>query len=112
VTNLIATRRLRARRPQGEQFEIELGIGQPVRCSDSEWKCSVVLSGLYDRLADQHGVDSWQALMLAQYLARYLLEEFVADGGQLWDVETGEAVANIAELFRAGVHGTPQSRQP
>jgi hypothetical protein len=100
--DLVASRRFRARRPNGERFNIEMGIGRPVRCSDSEWKCAVVLRGLYEHLADQHGVDSWQALVLAQNLARQLLEGFVEDGGRLLDAETGATVVNIAEVFGRG----------
>jgi hypothetical protein len=102
--DLIASRRFHAKRPNGEQFEIELGVGRPVKCSDIDWKCGVILKGLYSQLADQHGVDSWQALMLAQNLALQLLSEFVEDGGELMDVESGLVVARVDEIFTRGTH--------
>jgi hypothetical protein len=101
--DLIASRRFRATRSGGDEFEIELGVGRPVQCGDDEWKCGVLLKGLYEHLADQHGVDSWQALMLAQNLARQLLAAFIEDGGQLLDVDTGSVIVRVEEIFR---HGT------
>jgi hypothetical protein len=102
VADLIATRRLRAKRTQGEPFDIEVGIGRPIPCGDQEWKCAVALNGLYEQLADQHGIDSWQALMLAQRLARQLLGYFIEDGGQLLDAETGKTTVGLSEMFAGG----------
>jgi hypothetical protein len=103
--DLIASRRFRAKRANGEQFEIELGVGQPVKCGDDpeDWKCAVTLKGLYDHLAEMHGGDSWQALMLAQSLARQLLTHFVEDGGELIDEEVGKPV-NVENVFSSGTH--------
>lgn len=98
----IATRRLRAKTREGALFDIEVGIGKPVPCGDEEWKCAVSLGGLHARLVDQHGVDSWQALMLAQALARQLLEYFVEDGGQLVDPANEDASANLSAMFSGG----------
>lgn len=100
--SVIASRRFRARRSGGEELEIELGVGQPVEGADGGWTCGVVLKGLYGRLADLQGVDSWQALMLALNLARELLSQFVEGGGQLMDVQTGVAVTNVADIFSLG----------
>jgi hypothetical protein len=101
-TELVATRRLRARTSGGEPFEIKVGVGRPVPCGDDEWKCAVVLNGLHNHLADQRGIDSWQALILAQRLARQLLEYFVEDGGQLLDAETGTTAIDIGQMFGGG----------
>ena len=98
ANDLFATRRFRARWPDGVEFEIDLGVGRPVRCGENHWKCGVALKGLYDRLADQHGVDSWQALTLAQALARQLLQGFVEEGGKLMDLETAAAV-KVEDIF-------------
>lgn len=102
AAELIATRRLRAKTPEGRLFEIEVGIGTPVCCGDQEWKCAVVLSGLHNKLSDQHGIDSWQALMLAQRLARQLLGYFVEDGGQLFNAESEESPVNLSAMFSGG----------
>lgn len=102
AAELIATSRLRAKRSEGEPFDIEVGIGRPVACGDQEWKCPVSLSGLHDRLADQHGIDSWQALMLAQRLARHLLGYFLEDGGQLWDPDSEGAHVDLSGMFSGG----------
>jgi hypothetical protein len=102
VPELIATRRLRARRPEGDSFDIEVGIGKPVARGDQEGKCAVLLDGLHDRLADQHGIDSWQALMLAQRLARQLLGHFLEDGGQLWYPEAEDTAVDLSAMFSGG----------
>jgi Domain of unknown function (DUF6968) len=102
AAELIATRRLRAKRPGGEPFDIEVGIGRPVACGDQEWKCPVSLSGLHERLHDTHGNDSWQALMLAQRLAQQLLGYFLEDGGQLWDADSEGTPVDLSGMFSGG----------
>lgn len=102
AAEFIATRRLRATKPGTDPFYIEVGIGRPVPCGDQEWKCAVSLNGLHDRLRDQHGIDSWQALMLAQRLARQLLEYFVEDGGQLLHPESEDTPVNLSGMFSGG----------
>jgi hypothetical protein len=75
----IATRELAAFHPERGDFAVSVGIGQPYCISDDEWACAVDLSGLHSNLRGQHGVDSFQALMLAQNLAYTLLAYFVED---------------------------------
>jgi len=99
----IASRRFRARAADGKEFEIELGVGRPIKCTDVDWRCGVTLKGLYNRLADARGGDSWQALMLAQGLAQQLLTAFVEDGGELMDMEDGLAV-KVENVFSRGTH--------
>jgi hypothetical protein len=52
-------------------------------------------------LSDQHGVDAFQSLMLAQRLARTLLLGFVEDGGTLRDGHGGSTVS-VQDLFDGG----------
>lgn len=96
--DFVASRRFRARLPEGGEFEIDLGVGRPIQCGEDDWTCALALKGLHDRLADQHGADPWQALTLAQELARQLLLGFVEGGGQLMDLETG-AVVKVEDIF-------------
>jgi hypothetical protein len=98
----IAHRRIWACKSAGNEFPIDVQIGRPYEVSADEWACPVQLVGLHSKLADQHGVDSFQALMLAQNLARTLLTAFVEDGGLLRDSPGGELV-NIQSMFAAGV---------
>jgi hypothetical protein len=56
------------------------------------------MDGLHERLVDQHGVDSWQAMQLAYQLIAQLLGYFVQDGGQLYWVESREPMA-FSELI-------------
>jgi hypothetical protein len=69
--------------PEGEAFVIELEIGTPYECGPEEWACPVALHGLYDRLPDVHGGDSYQALCLAIRLAQDLLQDVLDKGGRL-----------------------------
>lgn len=61
----------------------------------------MALNGLYGFLADQHGVDSWQALKLAYNLAVGLLGSFVEKGGRLflWPNEAAITLEELRELF-------------
>ena len=100
-TDIIAERELVGDSPKKGRFRVVLRIGRPYRSSDVDWACPVSLEGLRFRLADVHGVDSFQALMLALSLMRSLLEGFVEEGGKLSWPENGEQVS-VDSLFRSG----------
>jgi hypothetical protein len=101
-TQYIATRELTASHPEQGEFAVGVYIGKPYCISDDEWACPVALPGLQSILSDQHGVDSFQALMLAQNLACTLLTYFVEDGGQLLDAPGGSPV-DVRALFQKGI---------
>ena len=82
-------------------FTVRLVIGQPYRVAENEWACSIALDGLYEHLWDQHGVDSFQALMQAQNLARTLLGDFVTNGGVLLNAPGGAPIV-VDQLFSSG----------
>jgi hypothetical protein len=94
----IATRRLTGISPERGELKIEIRIGQPYCTIEGDWACPVAVEGLYPRLADQLGVDSFQALMVAQNFARYLLRDFVAKGGILKG-EDGSSDIDVTRLF-------------
>ena len=98
----IATRVLTAHHPERGDFAVTIHIGEPYLSSDVDWACPVALEGLYSNLAPQHGIDSWQALMLSLNLARTLVEGFLSDGGTLIDSVTGTPLASDA-FFRTGI---------
>jgi hypothetical protein len=99
----IATRELLAEDASRGQFTIHLCIGCPYEISADEWACPVALDGLYPRLRDQHGIDAFQSLMLAQKLARALLLAFVEDGGILRDSHDSDNHGmSIENLFGGG----------
>jgi uncharacterized protein DUF6968 len=100
--SFIASRRLWGASAEHGQIAIEIRIGQPYRASDVDWACPVAADGLFAHLADQHGADSFQALMLAQNLARNLLFEFVKRG-EIMKAEDGDSVVDVARLFEGGV---------
>lgn len=74
-----------------------LGIEAPVLAEEGGWTCAVTLNGLFPGRA-VHDKDSWHALMLAQNLARQVLQNFLEAGGHLRDLETNEPV-DVARLF-------------
>ena len=97
----IAIRHFRGTSAKRGDVEIVVRIGEPYRASEVDWACPVAVEGLHSRLADQNGVDSFQALMLAQKLARKLLQGFVEDGGILRDADEGYIV-KVDSLFEGG----------
>jgi hypothetical protein len=66
-----------------EEFPIEVSVGTPYLRPNGSWGCPVEIAGLYDRLPDMVGEDSFQALCLAIRLCGRLLASFVERGGQL-----------------------------
>ena len=77
AVEFIAARDLIGEAENGERFPISLQIGKPYRASDVDWACPVAIEGLRERLPDMHGIDSFQALLLAIYIARQVIEDFL-----------------------------------
>ncbi len=83
-------------RSHGETLEVVLEVGTPVREPSGEWSCAVSATGLFDRLAAQRGVDSFQAGVLAVSLLRTLVHGEIESGATiLW---LGEP-ASLEDLF-------------
>jgi len=83
ATPTVASISIDAVSPEGEVFVIELEVGTPYHCETGEWACPISLRGLYDRLRDMRGEDSFQALCMAVSLAQDLLQDFRGKGGRL-----------------------------
>jgi hypothetical protein len=66
-SSVLVQRRLKIRVPSsGEERDIVIEIGQPYRVgSDEDAACPVAIRGLFERLADIHGIDAMDALRLA-----------------------------------------------
>jgi hypothetical protein len=88
---VLAQRMLVGRSADGTQVDIEIQIGTPYRDGE-DWACPVSITPLYDRLADIHGIDSFQAVSLALRLVHRLLENFKEKGGTLSYPEGDEFV--------------------
>ena len=102
MADAIAERTLACIKPDGQRVSVTLRIGKPYRASDVDWACPVALEGLQSRLPDMHGVDSFQALMLAQKLLLQLMSGVIEDGGSFRDDEDDSPV-DINKLFAAGI---------
>jgi hypothetical protein len=97
-SDAIAERRLMCERANGERIRVTLRIGKPYPASDVDWACPVQAEGLFDLLADIHGIDSFQALVLAQGLLRNLMHHEMEEGSTFWWAETHERI-DIDEMF-------------
>lgn len=97
----IAERRLHLKNEDGEVKQVDLRIGQPYQKEDNSWACPIQLKGLFEELSDVGGDDSFQALMLAQNLARTLLNAFAEKG---WSVYShADREVDVDTLFQVGV---------
>jgi hypothetical protein len=102
MADTIAERALVCVKANGERVPVTLRIGRPYPASDVDWACPVALEGLESRLPDMHGVDSFQALMLAQKLLLQLMSGVIEDGGSFHNEEDDSPV-DINKLFAAGI---------
>jgi hypothetical protein len=97
----IAERMLYLKNTDGEVKEVILRIGQPYQKEDGSWACPIQLKGLFEDLSDVNGEDSFQALMLAQNLARTLLNALAEKG---WNVySNADREVDVDTLFQVGV---------
>jgi len=97
----IAERTLFLKNMDEEIKEVNLRIGQPYPKEDGSWACPIQLNGLFEDLSDVNGEDSFQALMLAQNLARTLLNALAEKG---WNVRSyANKEVDVDTLFQVGV---------
>ena len=97
----IAERLLYLKNTDEEVKEVILRIGQPYQNDDGSWACPIQLKGLFDELSDVSGEDSFQALMLAQNLARTLLNALTEKGWSVYSFADREV--EVDTLFQVGV---------
>jgi hypothetical protein len=95
---VFAERTLECLKPSGERLSVVLRFGQPYRASDVDWACPVAADGLYERLADIHGIDSLQALILAQELLRSLMQDHLERGHRFYWPGTSD-VMTLEQIF-------------
>ena len=67
MEQIIAERKIWGKRSNSEKVPITIKIGEPYESEAGSWACPVALDGLHAKLADIHGVDSFQALMLTHF---------------------------------------------
>jgi len=97
----IAERLLYLKNTDSAVKEVNLCIGQPYQKEDGSWACPIQLKGLFEDLSDVGGEDSFQALMLAQNLARTLLNAFAEKGWTVYSYADKEV--DVDTLFQVGV---------
>jgi hypothetical protein len=95
----VATREMLGQRDGGERFSISIRIGGPYRVNDVSWACPIAVEGIDNELADMHGIDSWQALLLAVSLARSRLEHFLETGGRLYWPDEPATEMSLRDVF-------------
>ena len=103
MDTIVAERKLILELKTGERCPITIKIGQPYH----HWACPLSIDGLYNRLSDAAGVDSFQALMLAQNLVKTLLKNALKDGGKLYrvfeDEEDDATEVDVEIMFSKGL---------
>ena len=62
-------------------------------------RCPAAVDGVDTRLADMHGIDSWQALLLAISLVRSRLEHFLETGGKLYWTDEPSGEITLRDIF-------------
>jgi hypothetical protein len=95
----VAGRELVGERANGERFNIAIRIGMPYQVNDVSWACPVAADGIDRKLADMHGIDSWQALLLAIGLVRNRLEHFLETGGKLYWPDNPSLEITLYDIF-------------
>jgi len=98
MQEIIAERDLIGIKPNGSRFKIMLKIGKPYTLDGGTWTCSVGAIGIYKRLREIRGVDSFQALMQAIKFLRQLIEYFIDDGGNLLSADD-ETPIELSDIF-------------
>ena len=67
ATAYIARRVVKGVTHNGDTIDIVVAVGTPFEDKTYDSRaCPVKVEGLYGQLADQHGIESWQALCLSQ----------------------------------------------
>ncbi len=87
--------------PDGSEHEVKLCIGIPERQPSGDWFADVSLVPLEMNVRRIFGIDSWQALQLAQRFAARRVSHFVEDGWKLFWERGGEGALPI-ELLNDG----------
>jgi uncharacterized protein DUF6968 len=102
--SVIASRKVLAVDSGGHEAVVTIAIGVPYEVEPELWACPVLMEGMHERLVDQHGIDSWQAMQLAYQLIAQLLGYFVEQGGSLLWPESRESmlVSELVPLLRPG----------
>ena len=77
----IAVRELHWTQPGGACGKVRLALGTPVQSSNGmSWACPMAADGLFDNLPEMHGVDSWQALILALSVLKMIVKDKIEKG--------------------------------
>jgi hypothetical protein len=97
--DVIATRDLVGQRIDGVPFDVAIRIGRPYQVDDVSWACPVALDGIDRSLPDIHGIDSWQAFLLATSLVRSRVEHFLEKGGKLYWRHDSSVEATMEDIF-------------
>jgi hypothetical protein len=101
MKQILAERKILGKRSNAEKFPITIRIGEPYEHNMGSWACPTALDGLHSKLADIHGVDSFQALMLGISLIKNLLVSFEEEGGELWTLDESERIS-VEDIFTSG----------
>jgi len=98
--SVIAETSMIMRDKDGKKREIHIKIGRPYRVSHGEAACPLTIDGLYGKLSDIRGVDTFQALSLAMKMVQLTLKAWEEKGAVFLISEDGkEYPDNIDAMF-------------
>lgn len=74
---------------KGEEKNVHIAIGRPYRISEEEAACPVSMDGLYAKISDIHGSDTFHALALALCFVTLTFKK-LEEKGYSFHFENGE----------------------
>ena len=80
TVEMIAERDLTCVKPGGERVPVKLRIGKPIPVAGGDWTCRIEAAGLLNGPKDIFGVDSFQALFLAQAVLKSIVRDEIQKG--------------------------------
>lgn len=81
----ISSKMLFGVRSDGGRVDITVAVGAPYSDGDlNSWACPLKVEGLFNNLADMHGIDASQAFRRAREFVIWLLHDFLDKGGRIY----------------------------
>jgi uridine kinase len=100
---MIAETKLIMRDKDGRRREIHIKIGRPYELPDGDAACPLSMDGLYGKVHDIHGIDTFQALVLAVGFVRLTLRALEKKGATFFEYFEGKDYpVDIDFLFGMG----------
>ena len=101
---VVAETRMIMRDKDGKQRELHIKIGRPYKVASGEAACPLTIDGLYGKLRDIRGVDTFQALGLAMKLVQMTLKAWEKKGAVFLISEDGKEYPDNVDAMFGEIH--------